>query len=534
MPTYPVGPAADLAPGQMKLVDAGGTEVLLCNVDGAVSALHPKCTHYGAPLIDGALNGFRLVCPWHHACFDARTGRHVEAPGCDALASYPVVVRGDQIVVRLPEPVGDGLVANPMAAPEAVAPDADTAGRPKPYLVVGGGPAGAHAVEGLRQGGYRGPVTLVTAEPHLPYDRTQVSKGYLSGDRPAEKMPLRNADFYAGLGVDVLTATRVERIDAKAHRAHFEGGGGIDYAKVCLATGSTPRALDVPGADLPAIYTLRDRADAEAIRAAAGEYKSVVVVGSSFIGMEAAMALADMGCEVTVVSPEEVPFGKTFGRRVGRAVQAWQEEIGVTFRLGESVTGFEGIRKVTGVKLGSGEVLQASFVVVGIGVTPNGDLIDSLPAGDDGGIPVDEYGYAGYDVYVAGDIASAPQAADGSRARIEHWRVAAQQGTVAGNNMAGARRALRSVPYFWTNQAGHNLRYAGHHGSTDNVVFDGTPGEGPFVAYYVEGDRVAAALGFGRDKDLVAIHELMWLGAMPTPGELDPGADWTEVLAGFA
>lgn len=532
MPIHSAGPVAALPPGQMTLADVGGTEVLLCNVDGKITALHPKCTHYGAPLVDGELNGFRLVCPWHHACFDARSGRHVEAPGCDALATYPVEVRGGEAFVTLPEELGDGQRPNPMARPRGQTSGTAPRARARPYLVVGGGPAGAHAVEGIRQGGYTGPVTLVTAEEYLPYDRTQVSKGYLSGDRPAEKMPLRSADFYAELGVDLITGTRVERIDAKGHRAHFAGGGGIDYAKACLATGSSVRTLDVAGADLPAIYSVRTREDAEAIRAAAGDYKSVVVVGSSFIGMESAMALANVGCEVTVVSPEEVPFGKIFGRRVGRAVQAWQEEIGVTFRLGESVAGFEGIRKVTGVKLEGGEVLPASFVVVGIGVSPNSDLVDSLPAGEDGGIPVDEYGYAGYDLYVAGDIASAPQALDGSRARIEHWRVAAQQGTVAGNNMAGVERKLRSVPYFWTNQAGHNLRYAGHHTSTDNVVFDGSPGAGPFIAYYVEGDRVAAALGFGRDKDLVAIHELMWLGAMPSAEALDPGADWSGLLAG--
>lgn len=523
MPTLPAGPVADLAPGQMRTVTLGDTEVLLCNVDGDVSALHPKCTHYGAPLVDGELNGFRLVCPWHHACFDARTGRHVEAPGCDALVSYPTQVRGGQLFVTVPDEAGGGQVPNPMARPAAGDPDV------KPYLVIGGGPAGAHAVEGLRQGGYAGPITLVTAEAHLPYDRTQVSKGFLTGDRPAEKMPLRSAGFYAELGVDVVTGTTVERVDAKAHRAHFAGGGGVDYDRACVATGSTARTLDVPGAQLPAIFTVRTWDDAEAIRDVAGKHKTAVVVGSSFIGMEAAMALANVGCSVTVVSPEEVPFGKTFGMRVGRAVQAWQEELGVEFRLGEEVVGFEGIRKVTGVRLGGGDVLPASFVVAGIGVTPNSDLVEGLPAGPDGGIPVDEHGYAGYGLYVAGDIASAPQGS--SRARIEHWRVAAQQGTVAGNNMAGAERKLRSVPYYWTNQAGHNLRYAGHHTSPDAVVFDGRPEEGPFIAYYVQDDRVAAALGYKRDRDLVAIHELMWLGAMPTAGELDPTTDWSAALA---
>ena len=529
MPAHPVARLADLAPGTMTAAKAGDTEVLLCNVGGEVSALHPKCTHYGAPLADGVLNGHRLVCPWHHACFDARTGRHLEAPGCDALVRYRTEVRDGEVWVVLPQgeeaerEAQDGQIPNPMVR------GGQTADRP--YVVVGGGPAGQHAVEGLRQGGYQGPITLVTAESRLPYDRTQVSKGLLTGDRPAEKMPLRPRSFYDRHRVEVLTGKRVERIDARAHTLHFAGGGTLAYAKACVATGSTPRRLDVPGAQLPGVYSLRDYEDAEAVRLAAGEGKRAVVIGASFIGMEAAMALAKLGCAVTVVSPEEVPFGKTFGERVGRVIKGWQEGLGVKFRGGENVTGFEGVRKVTGVRLESGDTLRAAFVVVGIGVTPNSDLVDGVAPGDDGGISTDDQLYAGHDIWVAGDIASAPQNLDGSRARIEHWRVAEQQGTVAGNAMAGAPRTLLSVPYFWTNQAGHNLRYAGHHARPDQIVFDGRPEEGSFIAYYIEGDRVAAALGYKRDRDLAAIHELMWLGAMPSAARLDPAAAWTERLA---
>ena len=512
----------NLPPGTKQLVRVDGVEVLLCNVDGHVSALHPKCTHYGAPLVDGVLNGHRLVCPWHHACFDARTGRHLDAPGCDALRSYPVDVRGGDVYVDVPSEVGDGQHPNPMVQ----------GGEPAelPYVVVGGGPAGQHAVEGMRQGGYAGPITLVTAEAHLPYDRTQVSKGFLSGERPEQKMLLRDRAFYDAHRVEVLLGKRVARVDAAAHTLHFTDGKRLAYAKACIATGSTPRQLDVPGAQLPAIYALRTWEDAEAIRSAAGKGKKAVVIGSSFIGLESAMVLAKLGCKVTVVSPEEVPFGKTFGRRIGQTIRGWQEAAGVDFALGEEVVGFEGVRKVTGVRLKSGKTLPASFVVVGIGVTPNSDLIDGIAPGEDGGIRVNAHQYAGHDVYVAGDIASAPQALDGAHARIEHWRVAAQQGTVAGNHMAGAERSLMSVPFFWTNQAGKNLRYAGHHTHTDTIVFDGMPEEGPFIAYYIEGDRVAAVLGHGRDQDLAAVHELMWLNELPTAGELDPGADWVGML----
>ena len=524
MPAYAVALASDLKPGEMKLVSAADTELLLCNTEGTYSALHPKCSHYGAPLVDGVLNGHRIVCPWHHACFDARTGRHLEAPGCDALRSYDTQVKDGEVWVSLPHADDDApdFVHNPMASPET--------SEALPYVVVGGGPAGAHAVEGMRQGGYTGPITLVTAESRLPYDRTQVSKGFLTGDRPAEKMPLRDADFYVTHGVEVQLGKRVERIDAQAHTLHFADGTQQAYAKACLATGSTPRQLDVPGAQLPGIYSLRNWEDAEAIRLAAGKGKKAVVIGSSFIGLESAMALAKLGCDVTVVAPEEVPFGKTFGERVGRVIQGWQEELGVTFELNARTEGFEGVRKVTAVKLDNGKTLKASFVVVGIGVEPNSELIDLLPPDKTKGIPTDRQQYAGYDIWVAGDIASSPQNLDGSRARIEHWRVAEQQGTVAGNAMAGAKRTLMSVPYFWTNQAGKNLRYAGHHGKPDQIVFDGVPEDGPFIAFYIQDDRVAAALGHGRDKALAAIHELMWLEKMPQASELDVEADWVGLL----
>ena len=528
MPTHDAIALAELPPGSMRAVELGGTEVLLCNVDGAVSALHPRCTHYGAPLADGVLNGHRLVCPWHHACFDARDGRHLEAPGCDALHSYPVEIREGRVHVVLPEgPSGDdGQHPNPMTAPAEAGPAA-------PYVVLGGGPAGQHCVEGLRQGGYAGPITLVSAETRVPYDRTQVSKGFLTGDRDAAQMPLRDEEFYRRLGVELRLGERAEALDVSAKTVTLADGGRLRYRKLCIATGSSPRRLDVPGAQLPAIYELRDWDDAEAVRQAAGEGKHAVVVGASFIGMEAAMALAKLGCRVTVVAPDEVPFGKTLGTRIGRTVQGWHEADGVQFRLGEHVVGFEGVRKVTGVRLKSGDTLRAHLVVVGIGVEPNlGFVPASAFARRDGGIVCDARQYAGHDVWVAGDVAAAPQGVGGAVARVEHWRVAEQQGTVAGNAMAGARRTLMSVPYFWTNQAGKNLRYAGHlDGEPDQVVFDGDPAGGPFIAFYVRGDRVAAAVGHGRDRELAAIHELMWLGAMPAAEELRMGEDWVRQLA---
>lgn len=522
MPSFLVSKTSDLLPGQMRTVTAGDTDVLLCNVDGVFSAVHPKCSHYGAPLEDGVLNGHRIVCPWHHACFDATSGRHLEAPGCDALKSYPVEVRQGEVWVRVDEDEKGGFEHNPMTFGGAKAE--------LPYVIVGGGAAAIHAAEGLRQGGYEGPITLISAENHLPYDRTQLTKGFLSGDLSAKKMLLRPAKFFTAHHIDVLLDKRVTKVDVKGRRVILSDGKEIKYAKCCVATGSSARALSVRGAELPGILPIRTWEDAEAVREAVDGKKDIVIIGASFIALEAAMVLAKAECNVTVVAPEEMPFGKTFGTRVGKVIQGWHEEAGVQFRMGTSVDGFEGVRKVTSLRLKNGSKLKANVVLYGIGVRPNSRLIDGMDIDDRGGIRVNRHMYAGDDLWVAGDIASAPQAVDGSYARIEHWRVAAQQGTVAGNHMAGSKRSLMSVPFFWTNQAGHNLRYAGHHTNADQVLFHGRPEDGPFLAFYIEGNQVSAVLGFGRDKDLAAIHELMWLREMPKADQLKLNADWVELL----
>ncbi len=522
MSSFLVCKSSDLNPGEMRKFPAGNTEILLCNLAGTFTAVHPKCSHYGAPLEEGVLNGFRIVCPWHHACFDARTGRHLEAPGCDALKSYPVDVREGDVWVRVDEESEEGFTHNPMSLGKRKAD--------LPYVIVGGGPGAIHAAEGLRQGGYDGPITMITSEEHLPYDRTQLTKGFLSGDRSAKKMLLRPAKFFKTHHINVMLGKRVTKVDVTKRQVVLANGQEVKYAKCCVATGSAPKALDVRGSQLPGILPIRTWEDAEAVREAVKGKKEVVIVGSSFIGLEAAMVLAKAECKVTVIAPEEVPFGKTFGTRVGKVIQRWHEDAGVHFRLDAKIDGFEGVRKVTALRLENGDKLKASVVLYGIGVRPNSKLIDGIDADESGGIRVNRHMYAGDDLWVAGDIASAPQAVDGSYARIEHWRVAAQQGTVAGNHMAGTKRSLMSVPFFWTNQAGQNLRYAGHHTDADQILFDGRPEEGPFLAFYVEVNQVSAVLGFGRDKDVAAIHELMWLREMPRADKLKLDTDWVALL----
>ena len=502
MPTHAVPHDQLPARGAMKTVTLDGVDVLIARTADGYSALHPKCSHYGAPLAEGALSGHRIVCPWHHACFDARTGRHLEAPGCDALQTYPVELRDGQLAVTLPEHgPGTGYTPNPMS----------TGGRRDvgaPYVIIGGGAAGQRCAEGLREAKYEGPIVLLSADDQLPYDRPQLSKGFLTGDKTAEQLPLRDADFYRAHDIDVRLATKVTAVDHATNTVRLEDGATLTYSKLCVATGGKPRRPPIPGVDLAGVHTLRSLNDARALKTSMEDAKTAVVIGASFIGMEAAGALRKQGLDVTVVAPEETPFGKTLGTRIGKAVQAWHEENGVKFRLPSRVIALHGDDDgaVAEVELEGGERLSAHVVVLGVGVAPVTDLLADL-ASDDGGFDLDAHGYLGHDIWCAGDIARLPQGPLGEPARIEHWRVAQQQGLVAGYNMAGVERPLESVPFFWTEHWGHKLRYVGHHDSTEDVRFDGSPETGPFIAHYYQDGQLAAALGVGRDQEMAELQE---------------------------
>ena len=505
MPQHPLPGAADVPPGQMKAFEVGGADVLVCNVDGRRYALHAKCTHYGAPLAGGALDGHRVICPWHHACFDARTGRHLEAPGCNALQRYDLTEAADgTYVVTLPEEVGDGQALNPMSTGGERVPDA------APYVIVGGGAAGQRCAEGLREAGYEGAVVLVSAEEALPYDRTQLSKGFLAGDKATGDLPLRDAAFYRAHDIELRLGTRVERVDHAAHTLHLTGGQTLAYAKLCVATGGSPKRPPIDGADAVGVHVLRSLGDAEALKDAMSEARQAVVIGASFIGMEVAQVIKKAGADVTVVAPEETPFGKTLGERVGGAVARWHKANGVHFELGRRVEAIrtDGDGRATAVILDDGTALPADLVVLGIGVAPNTDLLAAL-ASEDGGFDLDAHGYLGHDIWCAGDIARVAQPPHREPVRIEHWRVAQQQGLNAGYNMAGQAREVTSMPYFWTAHWGKQLRYVGHHGPEAEVRYEGDVEGGDFLAYYAEGGRTVAILGVGRDQQVAQLQSTL-------------------------
>ncbi len=506
----PVAKASALADGQMMEVEQGEQKILLARVDGIIYAVEGKCPHYGASLAEGVLCGDRVVCPWHKACFRVTDGALLEPPALDALRQYQVSVEDDRIYI---------------APQEAERAAKKTAVTDKQHCVIlGAGAAGVAAAEALRDNGFAGRITLITAESDAPCDRTKLSKEFLSGNATADELPLHPESFYEERTIERLhkNATAVE---VSQHRVTFEDGAQLVSDSLLLATGSRPRRLQVPGSDLGNVFVLRSERDAETILANSQPGVRAVIVGGSFIALEAASCFGIRKIPTTVVMPENVPFEKKLGAEVGRAFLNFHQAHGIEFRLQAEIDRFEGTGIVREVLLRSGERLPADVVVIGVGVQPATEMFLDLPKRADGGIVVDRFLRAAPGVYAAGDIAVFPENITGVQARIEHWRVAEQQGRVAGANMAGGEQPYEGVPYFWTNHFGTRFDYVGHAEKWQETIIQGDLKKPEFIAFYVVDGEIKAAAACQRDREIAALHELMRLRQVPTPEAIRRGVD---------
>ncbi len=471
---------SELKEGVPLLGHAQGEGVVLVRTGEEVFAVGAACSHYGAPLSDGIVADGTVRCPYHHARFDLKTGAAVGAPALSPVACFQVEREGATVRVRGKREAA--RPAKPTTAPSSV-------------VIVGAGAAGAACAELLRREGYEGPITMVGSEEPGPVDRPNLSKDYLAGNAPEEWIPLRTADFYREMNVELVANDPATHLDTAAGKVRLTSGRELGYGALVLATGSEPVKLSIEGAAMPHVHTLRTLADARAIISRAGTAKRAVVIGSNFIGLEAAAALKQRGLEVTVVGRDEVPLARIMGEEVGRFIRQVHESKGVAFRLGMTPTRIDE-RQVT---LNDGSMLPADLVVVGVGVRPRTALAEAAGIRVDNGILVDEYlRTSAPGVWAAGDVARYP--VNGKAQRIEHWVVAQRHGQAVARAMLGQQKPFREVPFFWSNHHDVPIGYIGHVERWDRVAVHGSlEGRDACIAYW-EGGKIRALATIGRDR----------------------------------
>ena len=488
-----------VADGGMLLGHARGEPVLLVRRGEEFFAIGATCTHYGAPLVDGLLVDNTIRCPWHHACFHLDTGEAVRAPALCAVSVWRVEQVRD--AARQYTPVEQKVSAvyvreklQPARRSTAVADG--PAGAPEAIVIVGSGGAGNAAALMLRQEGYVGTITMLSADTSPPYDRPNLSKGTLAGTGDAVVTPPRTLSFYREQGIDLRLSVHVTRIDTAHKRVELEDGSTCNYDALLLATGADPVHLEIPGADLPHVHYLRTQADCEALIAAAKGAERVVVIGASFIGLEVAASLRARKLSVDVVGREAKPMAKVLGADVGDFMRRLHEQHGVTFHLGRSPASID----ATGVTMDNDERIEADLVVIGVGVKPNIALAQQAGLAFDRGVTVDEYLQTSVPgIYAVGDIARWPDRLTGERIRIEHWVVAERQGQTAARNMLGMRERFDAVPFFWTEQYDFGLAYVGHAASFDKVQIEGDLEKRDCKISYSRNGRPLAAAFVHRD-----------------------------------
>jgi NADPH-dependent 2,4-dienoyl-CoA reductase/sulfur reductase-like enzyme len=353
----------------------------------------------------------------------------------------------------------------------------------------------------LRREGHQGTIVLVGADADPPYDRPNLSKDYLAGTAPEEWIPLRPREFYAENRIDLRVGTRVAAIDPRRRVATLGDGTTIEWQALLLATGAEPIALSVPGADRSHVHTLRTLADSRAIIAQVPGARRAVVVGASFIALEAAAALRARGLEVAVVAPEQTPLARVLGPEVGASLRSLHEAHGVVFHLGQTLASI-GEKDV---RLSGGARLDADLVLAGIGVRPTLGLAEAAGLAVDRGIKVDAFLETSVPgVYAAGDAARFPDPISGQPVRIEHWVVAQRMGQTAARNMLGKRQPFTSAPFFWSVHYDLTVSYVGHAERWDRIDIHGRPGDRDCtIAYRIEPDgereRTLAVATLGRD-----------------------------------
>jgi 3-phenylpropionate/trans-cinnamate dioxygenase ferredoxin reductase component len=370
------------------------------------------------------------------------------------------------------------------------------------YLILGASLAGAKAAQTLRKDGFDGPLVLLGDERERPYIRPPLSKEYLMGQTLRDKIYVHPETWYADQDVDLRLGTTATAIDPAAHEVTLADGERIGYAKLLLTTGSRPRRLSVPGADLDEVLYLRRVADSDRLKDTFATASRVAVIGAGWIGLEATAAGRAADVDVTVLENAELPLLRVLGHEAAAVFANLHRDHGVDLRLGVQVAEITGKNgKVSGVRLADGSHVEADAVIVGVGVIPNTALAQEAGLEVDNGIRVDaRLQSSDPDIYAAGDVANAFHPVLGKNIRVEHWANARYQPVTAAKAMLGQDVSYDRVPYFYTDQYDLRMDYFGYvePGEHDDVVFRGDLEARNFVAFWMAGDKVLAGMHVNR------------------------------------
>jgi 3-phenylpropionate/trans-cinnamate dioxygenase ferredoxin reductase component len=391
---------------------------------------------------------------------------------------------------------------------------------PRTFAIVGAGLAGAKAAEALCTEGFDGRIVLFGAEPHRPYERPPLSKGYLQGSSDRDTVYVHPPDWYTEHRVELRLDTPVTAIDRRAHEIVTGDGDRLRYDKLLLATGATPRRLPVRGADLGGVRYLRSLDDSDHLKSTFNPGAKVVIIGGGWIGLETAAAARATGAEVTVLERDELPLLRVLGPRVAKVFADLHRDHGVDLRCQTTV---KAIRPAASdpssagaVLLTGGTELEADLIVVGIGVTPNVELARSCGLNVDNGVLVNRHlATSDNDILAAGDVASAYHPLLHRQLRVEHWANALHQPVIAAKTMLGQTASYDRLPYFFTDQYDLGMEYTGYADPEghDDVVIRGDTTTREFIAFWLNKGRLTAAMNVNVWEVTEPIRELIRSGA---------------------